>query len=127
MTLSEVRLAVVAALTGGPWEVRDDVPDALTPPVLAVGWAPAWLAWQTSCTWAATAQVTCFANRLTPTTGYETLEAMTAYAVSTLASSRIGVPQPVGGPQAIDVAGVTYLASRIPILISVSLAEVAHA
>ena len=121
MTLGEVRPALVAALDTGQWPALGDMPDAVQPPCLVVAWSNPWLEVQTPCNYRASATVICVANRLTPGTGLELLEQQVAFVIDAV-QSQLRVPVPaVPGPQALDVAGVTYLTARVPVIVPVRI------
>lgn len=125
MTLAEVRPAIVAALETGPWHALDDMPDALQPPVLVVAWSNPWLEVQTPCNYRAAATVICVANRLTPGTGLELLEAQVGFVIDALQSALRLPVMAVPGPQALDVAGITYLTARVPVIVPIHVTATA--
>ena len=120
--LWEVRPLLVSALEGGPWEVVPEIPDAVHPPCLVVGWYNPWLDQLTACNYRAAANVMCIANRVTPSTGLESLEEQVSYVIATLAEQlHLGVTVVPAWYQR-TYGGVDYLAADVPVIVPVTMA-----
>lgn len=116
MTLTELRVLIADKLTGldPEWVVIPGPSDVITPPAYLLDWGDVlggiWLLPNTFCTMNAQMEVVIIAERLEPTPGFETLEAMVAAAATALSSC--GVVQ-VLSPAPFVVGGVQHLAARL--------------
>jgi hypothetical protein len=110
-----LRSTVAGALAlDDDWEVHPLPVDSLTPPAFMLEWGDPWSEQSSHCFESASLDVVCVAGRIEPDPGIETLELMVEAAL--VAFAHAGIPHgPVTPPRPFEIAGLTYLAARIPI------------
>jgi hypothetical protein len=132
LQLTDVRQAAAAVLepeTDYDPPVIVDVVDMLTPPAYMLVWSDPWMEVgfggpvMGPCIWTANLQVLCVASRIEPGPGIETLEQLVAGALAKFRADT-SYPWPPGavtGPRVFDIAGISYLGTRINYAIPTSV------
>lgn len=117
LTLTDLReLAATVLAPEGP----DDPPilsapvDAIDPPALVVGWAEPWLTFNSQCFWYARLAVGCYAGRLEPDSGVETLEGLVNHVVTRMRDDGYTWPFEVGhAPRLVEYGGIPLLGAQV--------------
>jgi hypothetical protein len=127
LTITNAREAAAAALApiaSDDPDVLTSLVDAVSPPVLMVGWDDPWLEPRGTCRFSGRLAVWCIAGRLEPGSGVATLEDLTSYAISRLQADGYswGLPT-VTAPRIFPVGGIDYLAARVTYGIPVAINE----
>lgn len=117
LSLTELRERAAAALApadeGDPPVVHAPV-DAIEPPALMLGWDEPWLTFRTPCFWQARLAVYCFAGRVEPDAGVETLEGLVSYVAGRLRSDGYSWPfETTRAPRLFEIGGVPLLSARL--------------
>lgn len=107
-------------------DVLQDMPDAISPPVLLLEWGDPWLEPRTVAAgtgyWDAHLNVLCLAARLEPGAGIATLESLVAYAMARMESDARSWPvQSSTAPRVFLFGGVNYLGARLSLVVPVSI------
>lgn len=129
LTLTQIRQAAATALAPAVDTdpvVLADMVDSLTPPALLLEWADPWITSQTVAggigMLQATLNVICFANRVEPAPGYQTLEQLVAYVLTRFQADTN--PWPLSASQApriFLINGVPLLGARQSFTVPVSM------
>ena len=89
--------------------------DAIEPPAVRVGWAEPWLEpFGQAGLFYARLEAFCIGDRIEPTPGFETVEALVSIVCRAFTKDRYPWPIVfVGAPRAYEVGGKSYLASQV--------------
>jgi len=96
--------------------------DAVDPPALVLSWDDPWLTYDTACIWRAQLTVVCFAGRVEPDAGVETLERLASYVIGRLQADRYVWPfNGSQAPRQTEIANVPLLMCRLNYLVRVTI------
>lgn len=124
LTITDARERCAAALAPvlptDP-DVLVNLVDAISPPVLMVGWDDPWLEPSGTCRFVARLVVYCWAGRLEPGEGVSVLEGLVAHVVQRMTADGYSWGQAtVSAPRAYPFANIDYLASRVTYAVHVT-------
>lgn len=96
--------------------------DAVDPPALVLSWGDPWVEFETPCFWYAQLAVICFAGRVDPESGTETLEQLVAYTINRFRADAYTWPQQSAqAPRLLEINGLSLLAARVIVRAPVTL------
>jgi hypothetical protein len=118
--LTAARSTIADLLAGAPWPVQYDVPDAVHPPTLFVVEQIEHLTPGSFCAWNGAYDIVAVAGRLVPGAGMDLLDEMVDYVLSTMAAAKLRTGT-IAGAVRLEIAGVQYLAKRVPVNIPITV------
>jgi hypothetical protein len=114
--------AILAPVADDDPIVYAELVDAIDVPCLMLVWAEPWLDAPRACSTFASPVVTCVAGRLEPGEGLRVLEVLVTGVLAKLRrdpTSPFAIAE-TSGPRVFEVAGLKYLAARVPLRVSVA-------
>lgn len=129
LSLTGVRAAAAAALApaaeGDP-VVLPDLVDAVDPPALMLEWNDPWVTMQTVAgglgVFYASMNVLCFASRIEPGPGIETLERLIDFTLERLQADAYSWPLSASqAPRVFEIAGIPLLGARLSFRVPIAL------